>query len=259
MKKATGTIEWAVENINIAKGCANNCRYCYANANVHRFTPENQAAKNWTDEIIKNLDDKKLKKKYNGVVMFPSSHDITPGTLTASIQALKSLLSSGNSVLIVTKPRIDCIKSLCNELLEYKDKILFRFTIGSTSSEVLKFWEPNAPTFEERFAALWYAHENGFHTSISCEPFLDKTVEDLVKITRPYVTDSIWIGKANHLKANLTLNKWTDDETLKRANELNALYKSDYKFELYELYKDDALIRWKDTLRSDFTAALKKC
>lgn len=251
----TGTKEWAAKNINSAKGCANNCRYCFANSMASRFN--SGTAKKWTDEVVQDLSDRKFRRKYKGVVMYPSSHDITPGTLSASIHVLKSLLSVGNNVLIVTKPRIDCVKSLCNELKGYENQILFRFTMGSTNSEVLKFWEPGASSFEERLASLRYAFENGFQTSISCEPFLDKTVEDLIIITRAYVTDSIWIGKANRLKANIKLNGWTDNETVKRTDELNTLYKTDYKFSLYKKYKDDKLIKWKDSLKKDFNIELQ--
>ena len=42
----------------------------------------------------------------------------------------------------------------------------------------------------------------GFKTSISIEPFLDKDPIPLIMELAPYVTESIWIGKMNYIKAN---------------------------------------------------------
>ena len=252
---AFGTREWASHNINISNGCYNNCKYCYSKSMAIRF--KRKTSENWTEEVLVDTNDRKFSKKYNGRIMFPSSHDITPNTLEASIRVLRGLLKAGNDLLIVTKPNLDCVKSLCNELAEYKDKILFRFTIGSVNNQTLKYWEPNAPSFEERLESLKFAYNEGFKTSISCEPFLDKTVEELVKITRQYVTDSIWIGKANKLKGMLSLNGYRDENSVKIADELEEIYKSDYKKHLYNLYKDDKKIKWKDSLKKDFGIALQ--
>ena len=125
--------------------------------------------------------------------MFPSTHDITPSNLSYAIQHLHNILSAGNEVLIVTKPHLEVIERLCKEFADYKDKILFRFTIGSKNSEILKFWEPNATSYEERKASLIYAFENGFQTSLSCEPMLDDNVEGIVNDLQDYISETIWI------------------------------------------------------------------
>src|SRR5690606_9825812 len=157
-----------------------------------------------------------------------------------------------NDFLIVSKPNFSCIKRICDVFDEYIENITFRFTIGSTDSEVLKFWEPGAPSFEERMNSLEYAFSQGFQTSISIEPFLDSNVEAIIEKTRTFVTDSIWIGKMNRIKNNLTLNGHTDENTNSAANELMDLYASDYKYQLYAKYKDDELIKWKESLKKDF-------
>lgn len=252
---AFGTREWASQNINLSNGCYNNCKYCYSKSMAIRF--KRKTSENWTEEVLVDTTDRKFFRKYKGKIMFPSSHDITPATLEASVQVLKGLLNAGNDLLIVTKPNLECVKSLCNELAGYKDKILFRLTIGSTDNQTLSYWEPNAPSFQERLESLLFAYKEGFKTSISCEPFLDKTVEQLVEKTRPYITDSIWIGKANKLKSMLSLNGYRDENSIKIADELEKINKSDYKKHLYELYKDDKIIKWKDSLKKDFDIALQ--
>ena len=61
------------------------------------------------------------------------------------------------------------------------------------NNEVLKFWEPGAPSFDERIACLKYAYEAGYATSISCEPMLDDKIDLVIDAVRPDVTHSIWI------------------------------------------------------------------
>lgn len=254
IKTVHGTTEWANKNINISKGCLNNCKYCYANSMGVRF--KQHAATEWQHETITYNDSPKYDKLYDGRIMFPSTHDITPNTINATIDALERLLSSGNKILIVTKPRFECVKSLCDKFDLYKEQITFRFTIGSVNNEVLSFWEPNAPSFEERLETLVYAFYSGFKTSSSIEPFLDNEVEILIETLRPYITDSIWIGKANQLRLNLTNNGYNDLITKKRADNLIELYSTDYKFDLYNTYKNDPLIKWKDSLKKDFQIPL---
>ena len=217
-KNDFGTNEWAVINVNFISGCIHNCKYCFSKANSMRWGQK--TLEEWLNEDVRQHDLQKKHKKYDGLVMFPSSHDITPTHLADSITVLKELLDNGNDVLIVTKPHLDCIKRICEELAEFKSQILFRFTIGSTDSSVLKFWEPNAPDFTERLECLKYAYHAGFATSVSSEPMLDDNIDAVVSAVSPYVTDTIWIGKVNHLLSRLKLNGANDSATIKEANKL---------------------------------------
>ena len=181
--------------------------------------------------------------------MFPTSHDIVPENVDACIKVLKSILSTGNKVLIVSKPNFKCIKKLCSELKEYRKQILFRFTIGSANNKTLKYWEPGAPSFQERLNALKYAHKQGFKTSLSCEPMLDGNIHEVIRKCRPFVTDSIWLGLANKLRQALSINVPGDKKIQKRATELIELQDDDFVQKLYKTYKNDSLIKWKDSLK----------
>ena len=59
--------------------------------------------------------------KFQGRVMFPSSHDIVdiPEVEQACFEVLTKLLERGNNVLVTTKPRKSIIKKI--------DKAIFRF------------------------------------------------------------------------------------------------------------------------------------
>jgi len=200
--------DWTLpgNNVNIYTGCKNDCLYCYANLTAQRY--QRVEPGEWSKLEVRRDDVEKSRKLLNGLVGFPSTHDIFPENLDNYLIVLGKLLRAGNEVLIVTKPNIKCIKAICNASIYFKDKILFRFTIGANDDDILSFWEPNAPKYEERKASLRYARENGFRTSVSMEPMLDtpqikKTIADL----RPFVTEDIWLGTMNHLnqiKAGLT-------------------------------------------------------
>jgi len=147
-----------------------------------------------------------------------------------------------------------CIKAICKEFEKYKDKILFRFTIGSANDAVLKFWEPNAPGFKERLACLKLAHKKGFGTSVSCEPMLDNNIDTVIDKCSPYVTETIWIGKVNHLlgikgRGGLDFNEHSDPATIAKAKELIVWQSDENTLKLYERYKNDPMIRWKESIK----------
>ena len=181
--------------------------------------------------------------------MFPSSHDISPENAGYSIIFLNKLLKSGNEVLLVTKPHLSVIQEFCRKFADAKDQILFRFTIGSSNTETLKFWEPGAPSFEERLEALKFAYHAGFKTSVSSEPALDTYTVDLVNILSPFVTDSIWIGLPNDLLKRLRFNGADDQETLTRAEELMNAQSDDWVKDLYRKYYNNPKIKWKDSMK----------
>jgi hypothetical protein len=80
---------------------------------------------------------------------------------------------------------------------EIKSRIEFRFSIGSTHSDILAKYEPNAPSFEERLRCLQYAYKKGFATSVSMEPFVSPPYETAEAVL-PWVSTHVWIGPMNH-------------------------------------------------------------
>ena len=245
---SSGTKEWSIASANFITGCEHNCLYCYSRATATYYNRKTQD--NWKEETLRPKDlNKGWRFREGGRVMFPTSHDITPQHLPESIQFLKNILLPGNQVLIVSKPHPECIKAICNEFVNYKDKILFRFSIGSADNDVLKFWEPGAPTFEERLSALKYAYKAGYETSISCEPMLDNNICDVIDKLRQYVTDSIWLGKMNKMKRRLEINTLITDELKEKANQLYSWQSDKEIINLYQKYKSDPLIKWKAEIK----------
>lgn len=246
-KPVFGTTEWAASNVNYLKGCSNDCMYCFSKEMAIRFkrkTPEN-----WKQEELNREAFNKTFKYREGYIMFPSTHDITPEHLDLAIDFLKRLLGAGNKVLIVSKPSFPCIKLICDTFTAYKDQILFRFTIGSTSSKILRFWEPNAPDYKERKQALIYAFGAGYQTSISCEPMLDNKIDKVIDELSQYVTDSIWLGKMNFAIRRLRTNGQLNDETQAAVEQLLEWQSDDAIINLYHRYKDNPKIKWKESIK----------
>ena len=246
---SNGIKEWSIASANFITGCEHDCKYCFSKAAAIYRSKKTQTT--WKEETVKpNKLTKEWRLLKSGRYMLPSTHDITPRHLNESIQFLKNILRPGNEVLIVSKPHLECIQTICDEFTQYKDKILFRFTIGSSDNDTLKFWEPGAPSFDERISSLKYAHEAGYATSISCEPMLDDKIDLVIDAVRPYVTHSIWIGKVNKMKWRLQMNTEITDELKEKANQLYS-WQSDFAIKnLYDRYKFDRLVKWKGDIKT---------
>jgi len=243
-KITSGTKEWADKNINIIKGCVNNCRYCYAKMMAKRFG-------RCTDETWENMEIRwdrvnKSYKKFNGRVMFPSSHDIVdiPMIKEACFIVLEKLLKAQNQVLLTTKPNLAVIKDVINHFNNVKELIQFRFTITSNNDELLTFWEPNAPLFEERLESLILAFNGGFKTSVSVEPFLDIDPKKVITELAPYVTESIWIGPMNYISRNNI-----GEENRYMYDIIRDYTHPSHLMKIYQDLKHVPRIRFKDSMR----------
>ncbi len=246
-KPAHGTGEWAAHNVNIQTGCRNRCAYCYAQSMAVRFgraTPDT-----WGRPEVHPAKVAMRRGKKTGRIMFPTTHDIDQQNIDACVATLKNMLAADNDVLIVSKPRLECISRLCRDLASYSGQVTFRFTIGSADDSVLEAWEPNAPPFAERIASLKHAFDAGYSTSVSCEPMLDLRIDVVIKAARPFVTDSIWLGRANQLRQNVAINRPGDGNAKSLANALLAAMTDEYIRGLYERYKGDPLIKFKDSIK----------
>lgn len=246
-KPASGTGEWAAHNVNIQAGCENDCRYCYAKCMAIRFN--RSTPKSWAHPVINKAAIDKHYGKKKGTIMIPTTHDITEENVDHCLAVLNKMLSAGNNLLIVSKPHKAVIRKLCKNLKAFKGQILFRFTIGSCNDKTLGYWEPGAPAFKERLAALKIAYESGFKTSVSCEPLLDLNPEPLIRATKAFVTDSIWLGRVNRLRQTLGINCPHDPEVKRQADKLLEAQSDLWVQDLYAQYKNDPKIKWKDSIK----------
>lgn len=237
---------WGAKTANFIKGCRNDCRYCFSKA--YSIRVGRKTIENWKDEVINPDYQNIIVKYFEGGFMFPQTHDISPQCINENVFMLKKILEVGNDVFCVTKPHLECIERICNEFSGYRKQLHFCFTIGSTDSNTLKFWEPGATDFNDRLACLKLAFSLGFKTSVSAEPLLDRNIDDLVEKLTPYITNHIWFGKMNNPKQGLGMNGYSDDfETVERVKDL-IIFQNDRDFILhyYHKYIENPKIEWKE-------------
>lgn len=103
-------------------------------------------------------------------------------------------------------------------------------TITSNNNQLLKMYEPNAACFEERLECLKYLYENGFRTSVMCEPYLSDPGTFIDKCLS-YITDTFIIGEMNY---NGELDPY-----------FKYIYSNDYMIALYNIYKDQPKVFFK--------------
>jgi hypothetical protein len=203
-----------------------------------------------TKETWKNEEENKnaYPRKFNGGVMFPTSHDLHIEMKPVWMHHLQLLVGYKNDVLIVSKPEWESIKAICDFYQGYNDemdRIEFRFTIGTNDDETRKFWEPGAPDISERLRCLRYVFEQGFKTSVSMEPLLMENPANFIKSRLlQSVSGEIWIGLMNYLHSNdfEPREMWWYHEQ-KRINSLENIQK------VYEETKDIPGIKYKDSIR----------
>lgn len=246
--KKTGTKEWAQVNVNIQLGCENNCRYCYARyAAVQRY--HRCSAGQWADPVINNKKVDANYGRFGGIVMFPSTHDITMRNLSECLCVLRKLLDAGNSVLVVSKPRWQAITLICEQLEQYRSLLMFRFTIGTMSDELIRFWEPYAPLFKERLSCLKYAYTKGYRTSVSCEPYLDANVFQTFLAVKPYITEDFWVGKLRDFKNRVDLSALSPEKIEKYVTPLKAAQSDEMVRRIYGELARERLVKPKDSVR----------
>lgn len=245
-KNRGGTREWSAVSVNCVRGCEHRCRYCYACAEALRFK-RIAAPEEWGTTYLSVNENQvaRMFPKYNGTVMFPTTHDITPRFLQPCLDVLEHLLAAGNQVLVVSKPTPSCVEAIIERFRDVRELIEFRFTIGCLNKHLLKYWEPGAPSLPARIACLRMAYDAGFETSLSAEPVLDlDDVGCFPGVFDRYVTGTIWIGGMNQIDQRVVPG--TDPAEIAR---IKAGQTPDAVRRLYELVGENRKIRWKDSLR----------
>lgn len=241
----SGTREWSESSCNVGIGCSHGCLYCYARYNaVARFKTVTPA--DWSLERLKPGPLPRFKR--DGVIMFPTTHDITPFYLEASLKALTAMISAGNQVLVVSKPHLPVIVELCKAFRNQRTQVLFRFTIGSLDFRTCAFWEPGAPPPSERVLALQHAFHEGFQTSVSMEPMLEGVsgAVDTFEMVQRYCTDKVWIGKMNRPRQRVLE---TGPEVLRQVTEIERKQRKAAICRLYDQLQGHPKVEWKSSIK----------
>jgi hypothetical protein len=179
--------------------------------------------------------------KHQGRTMFPTAHDLHIDNVSWWGPYLHGLVDKGNDILIVTKPEYAATKFICRSFEDYKDRIEFRFTIGTNDDKVAAYWEPGAPSPSERLNAIAHACTLGYRTSVSMEPLLIEQPKEMIdKLLMGWITGEIWIGGMNHYALK--------PEIPEEARQIKIQGRENMQ-RVYESLKDNPQIRWKDSVQ----------
>ncbi len=207
----------------------------------------------WAERPRSKRNQKEEQKKYNGVIMVPTTHDIFPENFGDCKDLILNLLHAGNELLITSKPRLSCMPQLYDCLDDYKDKITFRFTIGCRNNQILKVWEPGAPSFEERLACLVMAFALGYKTSVSMEPMLDaENAPSDAMYLHPYCTGDIWIGKMNKIAERVGGVSRDEIKRIEHGQRDESIRL------IYNELKNVPRIQWKDSIKEVIGLSLQE-
>ena len=248
-----GTREISDHSINIQLGCNIQCLYCWA---AERAVSNGQVKSRdeWKNEQIKSMYFKKGAlqfQKYDGVVMYPTTHDITRNFLNSHVKAVRGLLVAGNNLLICSKASLYCMEKIAKVCTDFQHCVTFMVTITSLDEAQSIFWEPNAPLPSERLAALKYLYEEGFETSVIIEPLLQGpcSAMGIYEAVSPFVTDSIWIGTMNSVDVRVDVSI---PENARAVEAIKRYHSIDNLRFLYDSMKNLPKIKFKNSITRIF-------
>lgn len=250
--KTLGTKEWSEYSFNFSTGCTWGCEYCYAKGMAKRFKQISNE-KDWVIMRSRPRPSFSPNKKVEGVIMTPTSHDLTKDNLHLAKKYYLQLLEAGNKLLIVSKPQKNIILELSDHLENFKntDQLTWRFSITTMDENLKKIFEPKAPGISHRFEVLEEMFERGWNTSLSIEPFLDDSVFIILAMGLPLVREKIWIGIMN--KQYCPKDLW--------EKYLTAIYQPNYLFSLKKLIEiryDMSKIMFKDNFINNLPKEFKR-
>lgn len=187
--------EYADLALNLYSGCSSGCLYCWAPQILRKTREEFKNVQPRTGILDYLRHDA---PKYAGqTVLLSFSCDPYPPlepTEELTRQAISILHHFNVGVRILTKGGLRSTRD--SDMLGPLDSYGATLTFCTISQG--EEWEPGAPSWLERIAALQEAHDRGIWTWVSLEPVIEpeQTIE-LISITSNYV-DEYRIGKWNH-------------------------------------------------------------
>lgn len=200
--------------VNLYKGCAFKCIYCYAPAIARMTLDEWSANPQPKDNILERLekDAKKMAGDPRTILLCYTSDPYQSGEAAAlTRQALLILERFGMTVTVLTKSGMAGAYDF--DILA-RNKWQFGTTV-STLNDTERFkWEPHASRLSSRLKAIALATKvYGIKTWVSMEPIYDtKGALDLIQAWANIV--DFWkIGKMNHRKLDIDWAKFLFDAT----------------------------------------------
>jgi len=186
--------EYCERAVNLYRGCGHRCTYCYAPSVLH-MTREDFAEVRPRPGILEALAKEAPKHEGREVLLCFTCDPCGPGTDDTTVEAIRILQKAGCQVNLLTKAGERSLPAI-GVLRPGVDK--YGATLTLTNRDDSYAWEPGAPLFGERVAAIMEAKVRGVETWASLEPVIDPEQSlTLIRLTSG-VVDTLKIGKWNY-------------------------------------------------------------
>jgi len=202
--------EFAPLALNIYKGCTHGCRYCFnQNAPFARDYFEFAAPKK---DVVARVRKDAAKLAQSGdcpeilISFVGDPYQPEEIHLKLTRQIIKILIEFDLPFTILTKGGKAAVRDF--DLLEKYPKCSFGTTMILHYPNYIKYWEPYAAGWYDRWDAIFEAHNRGIKTWVSLEPVIEPdqalyVIQNLHPIVRHWK-----VGKINHMPRIENKHDW---------------------------------------------------
>ncbi|MEW6409248.1 MAG: radical SAM protein [Nitrospirota bacterium] len=216
--------------VNITRGCAHSCVYCYARGfsdappkgKVHLY-------ENLPELLERELERKAKRGRFPEWVTFSTASDAFQGideVMDITYSAMKMLLERGIGISFLTKGVVP--RETIDLLRKYPTKVKARIGVVSFSEDYRRLFEPFSAPVIRRLAVLHELIEAGIDVSVRIDPIIPKVsgseewAEHLIKRLKVAGVKNISIS---HLVMRLSImNHLMKELPVKLARDLLRLY-----------------------------------
>lgn len=186
--------------VNPYTGCQINCKYCYAQLFMRRYSGHKEPWGSFVDLKMNApvILRKQLQRAKKGMVWISSVCDPyqpLEAEYELTRQCLRELLEKEFPVTIQTKSRL-VLRDL--DLLQAFEDVEVGFTITTDNEKISKAFEPGADSIHSRLEALQTIHDKGIKTFVFIGPILPGNPENLIRRLNGNV-DRVFIDKMNYV------------------------------------------------------------
>lgn len=198
-------------DLNIYRGCFHGCKYCYA-LYSHRYLSDKSSSdffktvfykENIVEQLEKELQAKSWQKEVINIGSVCDSYQPIERELKLTRAVLEVMLKYENPIIISTKSTLVLRDlDLLSELAK-KTYVSVSLTITSASNAFNELFEPNAPSYQERFKALKLLKDSGIRVGLHIMPTIPylstnlASLETLFKYASVIDVDHVIVGMLN--------------------------------------------------------------
>lgn len=183
--------------LNVYVGCEHACKYCYVNGYSQESIGHSPHAKSdFRKNLVKDMNECKNFAVPVAPLHLSNSTDICQESLETkhrntlfALNKISEFRSLFSSVVLLTKnPKILCSREYLSLLnMQSMGPVVVQVTCAFWRDEVRKFYEPDAPTVENRLQSIRFLIENGIDIEMRIDPlFPSSELEDEERSHRPF-------------------------------------------------------------------------